>query len=471
MVGVRRAGLPLKLDAITKGDNNCFFNAMFAQTQRPGVAQELASGGVAGIRNPYDLRLKVARFAKRSRLAVVDEFKRRYYETYPEKMWDEMWSRMEQDEEWADAITVQATAWFLHHDINIVMASSTEEMPLTTISGSWDQEGASCDKTPLLLGYLNNTHYQSLLPEDDAVVSHENQPLMFSEIVKMVSGTHANAQQSKEDGTKKEKKSMKQGRTDEEEGYFQFLWDSEIVSLKPTKEKRMVCPFCRDEQKQIMRHIKTKHLTSSQSDTFADIEKDYKKHLNNKRVKACQQRLKEKDEEGFKQKHNKVEQDRQKRKREEDKEGFMEKHRRVEQKSMMKRRATDEEGFMENQRKRWQKSMTKRKAADEEGFLEKHRREEQKSKVKRKAADEKLFKNQQNKANLQYRRKIGRSQDAAVRKFFQETLHGPNFVCVCCRTLNFRHNMVIYDGKARVEIRKKANEAHEQEYNSKLKQV
>ena len=91
--------------------------------------------------------------------------------------------------------------------------------------------------------------------------------------------------------------------------------------------------------------------------------------------------------------------------------------------------------------------------------------------MRRRATNEMAFKNQQKKANQQYRRKIGSSQDAAVRKFFQETLHGPNFVCVCCRTLNFRHNVVIYDGKARVEIRKKANEAHEQEYNSKLKQV
>ena len=113
----------------------------------------------------------------------------------------------------------------------------------------------------------------------------------------------------------------------------------------------------------------------------------------------------------------------------------------------------------------------KRKSADEDGFLETQRKEGQKSKTERKAKDEMAFKNQQKKANQQYRRKIGSSQDAAVRKFFQETLHGPNFVCVCCRTLNFRHNVVIYDGKARVEIRKKANEAHEQEYNSKLKQV
>ena len=204
MVGVRRAGLPLKLDAITKGDNNCFFNAVFAQTRRCDVAQELTAGGVAAITSPHDLRIKVARFAKRSRLAVVDEFKRRYYETHPEELGDEMWNRMEKDEEWADAITVQATAWLLHHDINIVMASSTEEMPLTTISGSWDQEGASCEKTPLLLGYLNNTHYQSLLPEDEAVLSPEIQPMMFSDIVKMVSGTHENAQQSEGDGTKRD---------------------------------------------------------------------------------------------------------------------------------------------------------------------------------------------------------------------------------------------------------------------------
>ena len=137
----------------------------------------------------------------------------------------------------------------------------------------------------------------------------------------------------------------------------------------------------------------------------------------------------------------------------------------------MKRKAADEDGFLKTQRKEWQKSMTKRKAADEEGFLEAQREKGQKSKMKRKAADEKVFKDKQKKANQQYRRKIGSSQDAAVREFFQETLHGPNFVCVCCRTLNFRHNVVIYDGKARVEIRKKANEAHEQEYNSKLKQV
>ena len=137
----------------------------------------------------------------------------------------------------------------------------------------------------------------------------------------------------------------------------------------------------------------------------------------------------------------------------------------------MKRKAADEDGFLKTQRKEWQKSMTKRKAADEEGFLETQRKKGQKSKMRRRATNEMAFKNQQKKANQQYRRKIGSSQDAAVRKFFHETLHGPNFVCLLYNLLNFRHNVVIYDGKARVEIRKNANEAHEQEYNSELKQV
>ena len=74
---------------------------------------------------------------------------------------------MEKDRVWADAIVLQVAAWYLHHDIHVVMASATEKKPLCTFSGSWVREGAPCDKTPLLLGYLNDLHYQSLLPEAD----------------------------------------------------------------------------------------------------------------------------------------------------------------------------------------------------------------------------------------------------------------------------------------------------------------
>ena len=429
MVGVRRAGLPLKLDAITKGDNNCFFNAVFAQTRRCDVAQELAAGGVAAITSPHDLRIKVARFAKRSRLAVVDEFKRRYYATYPEELWDEMWSRMEVNEEWADAITVQATAWFLHHDIHIVMASSTEEMPLTTFSGSWDQEGAPCDKTPLLLGYLNNTHYQSLLSEDEAALTTEHiQPMMFSEIIKMMSGASRKAQQSEGDGSKKDKTSTQKGKTGDKEnleGNYQFLLGSEIASLKPTKEKRWLCPFCHGEQKQIMRHIKSKHLTPSQMEGFAATEEDFKKHLNKRRVNSCRKLQKE----------------------------------------------IDEEGFNKRNAKNMQASRARQKEVDEKSFNKRTTKASQDYQKRQLENDEEGYRKYKKVANQRHYRKIGSSLDATIKKFHQEILYGPAFECVCCRTMNFRHNVVEYSKTTRTNIRRKADEAHAKEYNSRIQQV
>ena len=124
MVGVRRAGLPLKLDDTTPGDDNCFFHAVFSQCQRPSVAQELTGEPTILIDN-HDLRLKISRFALTSRQTVVMSFKKLYEECHPADSWVAFWKRMEKDRVWADAIVVQVAAWYLHHDIHIVMASAT----------------------------------------------------------------------------------------------------------------------------------------------------------------------------------------------------------------------------------------------------------------------------------------------------------------------------------------------------------
>jgi len=73
--------------------------------------------------------------------------------------------------------------------------------------------------------------------------------------------------------------------------------------------------------------------------------------------------------------------------------------------------------------------------------------------------------------NEKYYGKKKGSQAAAVKKFYQETCYGPVFECVCCRTLNFKHNVVEFNKKNRVQIRNKAKEAHIRDYNSKLEQV
>ena len=399
MVGVRKTGHPLKLDKITKGDNNCFFNAVFDQTQRHGVAQELA--GEEPIRSPHDLRLKVASFAKTSDLPVVDRFKRVYYETYPPEFWDGFWNRMEQDEEWADGIVGQLTAWFLHHDIHIVMACGAEK----TFFGSREREEASHDKTTLLLGYLNNIHYQSLLPMEDAdFPPPTSNPLTSSEIEKMVSEAYKKeTQMQKETGEESPPKKAKLAASAEDKDWsFNFEWSSKNLSMKPAKEKGWICPICQSEEKQIMRHIKAKHTNPSQIQSFAEMEKSFKKHSTNKRVQATQKKQKEVDEEGFKQQHNKA---------------------------------------------------------------------EQACKKRRLSKDPKKFKKLKKQADQKYKITQRGSRAAAVKKFFQETLYGPVFECVCCRTLNFKHNMVGFNKQTRTQIKKKAEDAHTKDYNSKLEQV
>ena len=58
-----------------------------------------------------------------------------------------------------------------------------------------------------------------------------------------------------------------------------------------------------------------------------------------------------------------------------------------------------------------------------------------------------------------------------MKRFFQEILFGPVWECVCCRILTFWHNVVVYDEKRKAQIRRKADEAYERDYNSRIKQV
>ena len=85
--------------------------------------------------------------------------------------------------------------------------------------------------------------------------------------------------------------------------------------------------------------------------------------------------------------------------------------------------------------------------------------------------DEAGYRKKRRLASQSHRRKIGTSLDASIKKFHQEILYGPAFACVCCRTMNFRHNVVEYSKTTRTNIRRKADEAHAKDYNSRIQQV
>ena len=163
--------LPLKLDSITDGDGNCFSRAVVQQCQREVFKEELMS------KNRYTkdytiLKKEVVNFAKGSKIAILAEMKRRYEALRgrggENESWDKYWERMMIDKEWVDNMFVQATAWYLNRDIWMISDMATDKHPWMTISGNYLSPDVPCPGVPLLLGYNNGLHYQSLLPTEES---------------------------------------------------------------------------------------------------------------------------------------------------------------------------------------------------------------------------------------------------------------------------------------------------------------
>ena len=163
MEGVRRAQLPLRLplDDITEGDGNCYFRAVCSQLQRPDVA---ASDQLRRL-DHRSLRRKVCSFMLKSRLPVVQNFKRNWYE-FRLGDYDQWWTDMAESRGniWAEGPVIHATAWFLERDIYVVSEHASMDDPFIPFSGNQDGSDIACTGAALWLGHLTGLHYQTLMP-------------------------------------------------------------------------------------------------------------------------------------------------------------------------------------------------------------------------------------------------------------------------------------------------------------------
>ena len=160
---ISRAQLPFKLDKITQGDGNCFYRGIWSQCQRSQVSGTVSQ--LHGhIKDHQELRTKVSTFMTKSTMQLVEKFKKKYNEVLQPvtgETWIDYWEKMSQSGEWAESLSIQGTAWFLNHNILIICSKATVENPFITFNGNWIESSSTC--IPLLLGYVENRHYQSLL--------------------------------------------------------------------------------------------------------------------------------------------------------------------------------------------------------------------------------------------------------------------------------------------------------------------
>ena len=133
MITVRNLDLPLISDKITEGKGNCFLVAILDQCRRPEIIIRLPTSTKEIVKDKnghMQLRHAVRTFRNTADHPNAGQF-RRNYQNYAaianNESWDQYWERMSQDREWADYIFIQATAWFLNHDIMIITTSNEQE--------------------------------------------------------------------------------------------------------------------------------------------------------------------------------------------------------------------------------------------------------------------------------------------------------------------------------------------------------
>ena len=174
MDSLRRLGLnSFKLDNLTKGAGSCFMIAVLQQLNREGLRFDDLREDVkvlARTMDPHLFRVKVRDFICRIKYdhRKVLELKIMFYidqdakaEAGEEtKTWEEYWDSMLNDTEWADAYFIQATAWYIEVNLQIMDTSCKKDEPYYSIDGDLDDEGCV---DVLYIGYVSNVHYQSLL--------------------------------------------------------------------------------------------------------------------------------------------------------------------------------------------------------------------------------------------------------------------------------------------------------------------
>ena len=184
---IDKSGERLELDNHTRGDGNCGPRALVQQCQRHSVKMFLQRREVT-ITTFKQLKENVANFIhENADDQRVQDLKQNFelgqatihmeekavkeHLRLEARTWEKYWIDMRKDagqergkrwrECWADDIWLGAAALYLNMDIHILQAGDQTAGQMIVVKGNWTPAE---DKPALYLGYIPNSHYQSLIP-------------------------------------------------------------------------------------------------------------------------------------------------------------------------------------------------------------------------------------------------------------------------------------------------------------------
>ena len=395
MAGVHSAGHCFEMDSETPGDGNCFPRAVRQQCQRRAV-------GINSITDHKDLRKKVTQYMLKSEDRAVVNMRRRWEELEVRWSWQSYWRRMARDTEWVEEPFIWATAWFLERDIWIIWDTATPENLLTFFSGDRGGNSIACPGVPLIIGHHTDTHYQSLLPEGDALSNSLDTTRFAAKVNESLEKVRESHQRQSRPKRKEPPRSDHEG-ADVERTILNYSLEKPGVEAKRMEDGSIeyTCLLCTSQQRQIVSHMKKNH-----SGLFQENElEEFQGRLRQFAKKEADRRRTEKDPEGRK----------------------------------------------SSTRNRVAKHQAKRMAEDSEGSKEYNRRKQAKCVAK---------KNEENPNAVKdgYKRWDKARTGNGTKKYKEEGKYGHIFPCACCHTWKSRDQVVELNQQQMDKIEEKARE-------------
>ena len=278
---IKRCGLNLQLDKPTPGDGNCFSHAVIQQAQRSDLRSTLNKRTLKVLNSihPYlELKQGVKNFMLSTKNITVNAFKVDFEQTVgltEHLSWENFWRRHLEDKEWADAIFIQGTAYFLEKDIHIFHTSATQDRPFSDpVSGNLENRGATCPGAPLLIAYVDSLHYQSVLPLNHCLEE-----------------TLTNSQENTKTSTTKKTDKNNKNLAEKETKQDDFVFNTFSFAVGDTGG--YVCCFCQQTVRRLIFHLKKGCYTELH--TLEALEKAFKTFSNSKHVKNYENKKKKKN--------------------------------------------------------------------------------------------------------------------------------------------------------------------------------
>jgi hypothetical protein len=323
-----------------------------------------------------------------------------------------------------DYIFIQSAAWFLGQDIIIVTTTSTEDHPYITISGNLIDEQIPCPGIPLTIGSKSNVHYQSLLPLEVRVPRNQIKPSSPVNTINMrvssTISTEPNIFPKPDLDSKEEFPELKPSRSkrqvqpntlirkkemeksarqtgmirDKEQLFnnhdkqrdntkspiqsnpnrvFKYTHQGKILNFEFMSDKRVRCPICSNEFKNMIRHLQQSGCRISNHDDLTEKFKQFSKVLLANQIKNDQNNWKAKsrakqrevDDQQIKDDQNKWKAKSRSKQREGDVQQIKDDQNKWKAKSLAKQREADVQSVKDGQNKRKAKSVAEQRRYDD----------------------------------------------------------------------------------------------------------